>query len=234
MAAVPLIISPTHSKETRLLATSAVNLHKWFQGAGVRSHILLGFGARKVPLIAKLNALRGQRLAVFYYGHGTATTLIGSEFINRPRRKMHLITMNERDPLNRRIISMLQGALIYTIACDSAETLGTWLVEHGIGAFVGSTKPMWITQDLDFNKDGVPDMTSILTLGPRRLYEGHSLAQSVEDYRTYAMSLASDYRFKFKFPELTGVMDDNINFYRVIGDGRWSWDEPKDELQPAW
>jgi len=234
MATVPLIIAPTHSKETRLLSTSAVNLHRYFQRSGVSSHILIGFGARKVPLLAKLTALRGQRLAVFYYGHGTPTSLIGSELINRPRRKLHLVTMNEDDPYNMGIVNALKGSLIYTIACDSAETLGAWLVERGVRAFVGSSKPMWITQDLDFNKDHIPDMTSVLTLGPRKLLEGFMLDQAVEDYRSYAMTMAADYSFKFLFPDLTGIMDENVKFYRVIGDGRWTWNESEDwELRPV-
>jgi hypothetical protein len=228
MPTVALIIAPTHSKETRLLSTSAVNLHNYFQRSGVRSYILLGFGARRIPLITMLRSLWGSRLAIFYYGHGSPKTLIGSELINRPIKQLHLITENMRDPLNQRIVRLLRGSIIYTVACDSAEDLGQWLVERGVRAFVGSSKPMWITQDLDFDNDRIPDMTTILTYGPRRLLEGVSLAQAVEDYRSQAMMMANDYSFKHNFPELTEIMDQNVKYYRVIGDGEWKWDDTAD------
>ncbi len=228
MPVVPLIIAPTHSKETRLLSTSAVNLYNYFRLAGARPYILLGFGARRIPLLSMLRSFKGYRLAIFYYGHGTPKTLIGSELITRPMRQFHLLTENLTDPMNKRIVRLLKGSIIYTVACDSAEDLGEWLVEHGVRAFVGSTKPMWITQDLDFNRDHVPDMTTILTLGPRRLLEGYPLSQAVEDYRSIATMMANDYSFKSDFPELTEILDQNVKYYNVIGDGEWRWNDSED------
>ena len=224
MRAVPSIVAPTHSKETRWLATAAVHLHRWFLKHGFRSNILLGFGARKAPLMTMLNSLRGQPIALFYYGHGTKRTLIGSEFITRKMPPFHLLTMR-RDPWNTRIIERLRGALIFTVACDSAEELGNYLVGKGIRAFVGSKEPMWITQNLDFDKDGTPDMTSLFTLAPRQLAQGMVLDQAVENYKNKALSMRSNYVFNTRHPEVGELMDKNIRTYGVIGDQGWTWYE---------
>jgi len=222
MRAVPLIVAPTHSKETRLLATAAVHLHRWFLSQGFKSNILLGFGARKAPLMAMLNSLRGQPIAMFYYGHGTKKTLLGSEFITRKMPPFHMLT-KKRDPWNNRIISLLRGALIFTVACDSADDLGNYLVSRGIRSFVGSKEPMWITQNLDFDKDGTPDMTGLFTLAPRQLAQGMVLDQAVENYKNRALEMRANYVFNTKYPEVGGLMEKNIRNYGIIGDQGWTW-----------
>lgn len=223
MRAVPLVVAPTHSKESRLLAAAAVHLYRYFKANGWRPHVLVGIGARKVPLLAKLNALRGRRVAMFYYGHGTKNSLIGSEILSRNLKPRRMIT-ERSDPLNVSIIRRLEGALLYTVACDSAGDLGVHLVNSGVGAFVGSTQPMWIVQDLDFDADSIPDMTELLTLGPRKLAEGANLEQAVEDYRCRALEMRNNYIFESAYPDIADIMYQNIDHYQVIGEKGWMMD----------
>ena len=222
MRAVPLIVAPTHSKETRLLATAAVTLHRWFLSKGFKSNILLGFGARKVPLLTMLNSLRGQPIAMFYYGHGTKQTLLGSELVTRKMPPFHMLTKRQ-DPWNTKIIERLKGALIFTVACDSAGDLGNYLVSRGIRAFVGSREPMWITQNLDFDRDGTPDMTKLFTLAPMQLAQGITLDQAVENYKNAALSMRANYVFNTRYPGVGALMDKNIRSYGVTGDQGWTW-----------
>lgn len=224
MQAVPIIVSPTHSKETRLLATSAVTLHRFFKSKGIRSNILLGFGARKLPLLTAMNAAKGRRIALFYYGHGTQQTLIGSEVLTRPFSRCHLVTKNLKNPIMRKMYQSLKDGLVFTIACDSAANLGTFMVDNGIRAFVGSIKPMEITHDLDFDRDGVRDMRDVMTIAPRSLVEGANLSQAVENYRTRALEMFNAYNFKVSAPDLQQMMDRNIKYYKIIGDGGWMFD----------
>ena len=224
MRASPLIIAPTHSKETRLLSSAAVNLHRYFISKGVESSILLGFGARKAPFLVRLRIMERKRLAIFYYGHGTKETIIGDEFINRQMPRSHLVTKSLENPANRKVIELLRDSLFFTVACDSAEDLGSWLVDNGVRAFVGSTQPMWITQDVDWDKNGVADITDVMTLAPRRLLEGVSLDQAVEDFRGRALEMMNTYQFEVGDPDLSKMMDLNVRDYRVIGDGGWKFD----------
>ncbi len=223
MRAVPLVIAPTHSAASRLLSAAAVHLYRYFAANGWHPHILLGFGARKMPLLWKLNSMRGRRVALFYYGHGTKDSLVGSELLSRERAKFRMIS-ERADPVNRAIVRRLEGALVYTVACDSADDLGAYLVERGAGAFVGSTQPMWIVQDLDFDKDDIPDMTELLTLGPRHLAEGAGLEQAVEDYRCRALEMKNNYIFNTGYPEVADIMEQNINHYKIIGEKGWMMD----------
>lgn len=225
MRATPLILAPTHSIETRLLSTAAVALHLHFLRSGVPSFILLGFGARKFPLLSMLRNLEGHRIALFYYGHGTKKTLIGSEFLNRPFKRTHLITEELDDRWNASILAHLKDSLVFTVACDSADDLGAFLVNNGVRAFVGSTKPLYIVHNLDFNHDRVPDMTDIFTTAPRRLLEGASVDQAVEDFRTRARELMSNYKHVSRVPEVSDVLEYDLRYYTVVGDGGWTWDE---------
>jgi len=223
MQAIPIVVAPTHSKETRLLSTAAVHLYRYLRANGWHPHILVGIGARRLPMLAKLNAIKGGRIAMFYYGHGTKNSLIGSEIISRRRSPMRLITKRS-DPVNRAIVRRLEGGLLYTIACDSADDLGVHLVNSGVDSFVGSTQPMWIVQNLDFDADDVPDMTELLTLGPRHLAEGASLDQAVEDYKCRALEMGHNYTFNSEYPELADIMVPNIEHYKVIGNKGWMMD----------
>ena len=225
MRASPLIIAPTHSRETRLLSAAAVNLHKYFLSKGVRSSILLGFSARKAAFLVRLRMMERQRLAVFYYGHGTKETIIGDEFINRPMPRSHLVTKSLQNPANRKIVDLLRDSLFFTVACESADNLGSWLVDNGVKAFVGSTQPMWITSDFDWDGNGVADITDIMTLAPRRLLEGASLDQAVEDFRGRALEMMNNYQFEVGDSELSKMMDFNVRDYKVLGDGGWKFDE---------
>jgi hypothetical protein len=225
MKATALIIAPTHSRETRLLSTAAVHLHHWLMDKGEESYILIGVGARKLPLLTMLNNLRGRKLAVFYYGHGTHNTLIGSEVLVRKRPKRHLLTDNEGNPLNRRIVEGLQGSMIYTVACDSAVDLGRWLTERGVRAFAGSTMPMWIVQNLDFDGNGVPDMTDLLTFAPRRLAENIPLGEAVESYKERAYEMRTNYTLETPYGDMADVIDPNVDYYTIIGDKGWKWND---------
>ena len=224
MLASPLIIAPTHSRETRLLSSAAVNLHRYFLSRGVKSSILLGFGARKAPFLVRLRLMERKRLAVFYYGHGTKTTIIGDEFINRPMPRSHLVTKNVNNPASRKILELLKDSLFFTVACESADDLGAWLVENGVTAFVGSSQPMWITSDMDWDGNGVADITDVMTLAPRRLLEGVSLDQAVEDFRCRALEMLNNYHFEVGDSELSKMMDFNVRDYKVIGNGGWKFD----------
>jgi len=223
MRAAPLIIAPSHTRETRILAPAAVNLYRFFLSNGVRAHLIAGTGARRLPLLVKLRALREQRIAVFYYGHGTKKTLIGDELGIRKTPNFHLVTENLGNRINRRIIEGLQGSLVYTIACDSADDLGEFLVANGVRAFVGSTVPMFITHDFDWDRNNVPDITDAMTVGPRRLYGGATLEQAVEDYRSRAFTMMNEYDFKVRNKELSLMMDQNVRNYKIIGDGGWQF-----------
>jgi len=226
MRATPLIVAPSHSKETRLLAPAAVNLYRFFISNGIRAHLIAGTGARRLPLLVKLKALRNHRIAMFYYGHGTKKTLIGDELVNRKTPQFHLVTKDLGNRINRKVIEGLQGAMIYTVACDSADDLGEFLVGNGVRAFVGSTMPMFITQDFDWDRNRVPDITDVMTLGPRRLYGGATLEQAVEDFRGRAFEMMNDYNFNVQNKELAFMMDQNVRNYKVIGDGGWRfWQE---------
>lgn len=223
MRAVPLVVAPTHSKETRLLASAAVHLYRYFKANGWHPHILVGIGARKVPLLTKLNQLRDRRIALFYYGHGSKNSLIGSELLSRNIHPHRMLTERD-DPVNQGIVRRLKDGLVYTVACDSADELGVYLVERGVGAFVGSTQPMWIVQNLDFDADSIPDMTELLTLGPRHLAEGESLEQAVEDYRCRALEMRNNYTWHTTYPEVAEIMEQNLVHYKIIGDKGWMLD----------
>lgn len=175
-------------------------------------------------MLAMLNSLNGRPIALFYYGHGTKRTLIGSEFITRKMPPFHMLNKRS-DPWNNKIIERLKGGLIFTVACDSADDLGNYLVSRGIRAFVGSREPMWITQNLDFDQDGTPDMTGLFTLAPKQLAQGVALDQAVENYKNKALEMRANYVFNTRYPEVGALMDKNIRNYGVIGDQGWMWDD---------
>ena len=184
----------------------------------------MGFSARKAPFLVRLKIMERQRLAVFYYGHGTKQTIIGDEFMNRPIPRAHLVTKDLDKPANRKTVELLRGCLFFTVACDSADDLGYWLVDNGVEAFVGSTQPMWITQDFDWDGNGVADITDVMTLAPRRLLEGASLDQAVEDFRGRALEMMNNYQFEVGASDLSEMMDFNVRDYKVIGNGGWKFD----------
>jgi len=212
----PIIVLPTMSLATRLTRWSGVYLANYFMKRGNIPVVLNGVWARKWPLKFALQNTNPNHM-VCYFGHGYEDSLVGSEFGARLGRR--LVSTNSARPVDAQIMEYLQGAVLVTMACLALEELGADLVKHGLGAFLGSSRPMLISR-ADLNSDGLDDFVDCFTSPSIALAEGATVSEAVEAFKAKSLAYAGLCNDRSKCPvDYKEAMEQNAKFYGFAGDG---------------
>jgi hypothetical protein len=176
----PIIICPTFTKETILVAFAADQMNRWFIEHGFTTKYLSEFRARK-PLLfreTKLNRkFRNEPSLILYYGHGKDDSWVGIEsFKNRLIPRLRLVA----DGVNPDWLA--SGNYIYAISCYTANRLGRSMVnKYGALLYGGSKERVNFDLYSSVNDDDmIYDFVEVFNSFPIALASGLTVGDSVE------------------------------------------------------
>lgn len=229
----PLIIHPYFSDATVISTKLASHLIDWFYfERGIQTFDVPGFHARPRTLIRTLHEMRiwdgGSTPLVVYIGHGKEESWLGYEYHTFLDRLLSLPNQVLLDTshrlLNNLMINNLKNSIIVSIACRTLSTLGPFLINHGIKAYLGSTTNMNVSLE-DYNQDDIRDIYDLYSMPVKTLALGGTVREAAENTR----ALAAKYKsccgrlsggFRDECNELFSLVRDN---YGYVGDGDARW-----------
>lgn len=243
----PFIVFPSFSEATRISSLIADNLDEWFRNEGydtwgleenaanplrlrqeLRNYNMAVNGRKFFPLVntwLHTSPQTDRPLMLVYVGHGQDGALIGNERWGFASEFGQLLSTRP-GPLNLSVVNTLRDAIVVTIACDSLQELGPWLVERGIGAYTGCSTPIDVSLD-DMDGDDVPDIVKMFSIIPQQLALGATVEDAVE-------AMKADARARYQAcacgdEDYCNRLFKNIaDNYGYVGNGRLQWTPQQD------
>jgi len=198
-----LVIAPVFDLPTSISSQAVSSLLKFLIDRQVKHAVLVGAESNRA--FFEITTRLRQYDAVFYYGHGNETSLLGTHF---------LLTM-----ANLLNAGRFKNAIVYTMACLSGVRLGPAAIEQGARAYFGHETYYYAAfpePEHNYMADWIEYVTEI----PRALVNGKTCGEAFNLYKSKCTMFLQKYRTSgFENGDwYASTLQKNRDYSRLVGD----------------
>ena len=214
----PIIVMPSASRETQFSLDTALSIVNWFRANGYNPLTLHGLSTLRPgveSIIREVKATEDSPHFLVYVGHGHPGDLLGVKPIGERFRILRPVVADE--PFAN--AEILEGFIVYAVACDTLSDLGPEVIQKGGVAYIGDRTPLHLLFS-DLDNDNIPDFLELYTAIPRALGEGASTGNAFSQFRSEAQSLRM---YAAPGSQEAFILDDTIRNFGLVGSTTARW-----------